>query len=711
MFPKCQTTKRRGFTRLDEPIDQDETRPQPLPSVDENGDVPPHPPPPRTPSRQSQVPQDPDEDLAPPAQPERTTPSPAPGSDQEPERDPPAQPPQQQVPPRRPQQERRIPSRPGNVYGEDRHPVQQFQDVQRLRQWRQTVGEGQGRSLPPRASRQRQVPGTSSGDPQRARDTPQSPSRGSVDEVEDLLVAQLAQEGGVDFVCYLLAQAVPQDESTVAPIREWTYKDILRLPEAQQKEWKIACREELEALRRRKVFELVDLPKGRKLIKNRWVFDKKTDGRKKARLVAKGFSQIEGIDFNEIFSPVVRFETVRLMLALAALEDWHITGLDVKSAFLYGELDEELYMEQPEGFKMRSQETKVLRLKRAIYGLKQAALAWWKALDKSMAALGCKRLQSDSGLFVHTSKHSTVIVIVYVDDALFMGSDSTLVHKLKSDFMNKWECRDLGNVKEFLRMRILKKNDSIYLDQTVYLDKVLQRFGLTNAKFASTPLPEGYHPAPNVQTVDTQLRTKYQQIIGSLMYIMLGTHPDIAYAVTKMAQHAANPSQDHLTRALHICRYLAGTSRYALIYKGKSNRGLFACADSDWASNPVDRRSTTGYMIKLADGIFSWNSRAQRTVALSSTEAEYMSLSDTSRQLVWIKALLTELNIHMSLIPLCGDNQGSIFMASNPVQERRIKHIDIRYHYIREVVQQRKVELFFINGSENPADMFTKNLG
>ena len=399
------------------------------------------------------------------------------------------------------------------------------------------------------------------------------------------------------------------------------------------------------------------------------------------------------------------------MLVLAALEDWHITGLDVKSAFLYGELDEELYMEQPEGFKMRSQETKVLQLKRAIYGLKQAVLAWWKALDKSMAALGCKRLQSDSGLFVHTSKHSTVIVIVYVDDALFMGSDSTLVHKLKSDFMNKWECRDLGNVKEFLRMHILKKNDSIYLDQTVYLDKVLQHFGLTNAKFASTPLPEGYHPTPNVQTVDTQLRTKYQQIIGSLMYIMLGTCPDIAYAVTKMAQHAANPSQDHLTRALHICRYLAGTSRYALIYKGKSNRGLFACADSDWASNPVDRRSTTGYMIKLADGIFSWNSRAQRTVALSSTEAEYMSLSDTSRQLVWIKALLTELDIHMSPIPLCGDNQGSIFMASNPVQERRIKHIDIRYHYIREVVQQRKVELFFINGSENPADMFTKNLG
>ena len=274
--------------------------------------------------------------------------------------------------------------------------------------------------------------------------------------------------------------------------------------------------------------------------------------------------------------------------------------------------------------------------------------------------------------------------------------------------MCKWECHDLGNVKDFLHMRILKKDGNICLDQTTYLDKVLQHFGLVNAKFASTPLPEGYHPMPNAHTVDTKLQTKYQQIIGSLMYIMLGTHPDIAYTVTKMVQHAANPSEDHLNRALHICRYLAGTSKYALVFKGKTNKGLIVCADSDWASNPVDCRLTTGYMVKLADGIFSWNSRAQCTVALSSTEAEYMSLSDTSRQLVWIKALLTELDIHMGPIPLCGDNQGSIFMASNPVQEHRIKHIDIRYHYIQGVVQQRKVKLFFINGTDNPADMFIK---
>jgi Reverse transcriptase (RNA-dependent DNA polymerase) len=148
------------------------------------------------------------------------------------------------------------------------------------------------------------------------------------------------------------------------------------MPSDAQKEWKAACHEELESLRRRKVFELVDPPKDRKIIRNRWVFDLKFNGRKKARLVAKGFSQIEGVDYDEIFSPVVRFETVQIMIALAALKKWHIQGLDVKTAFLYGELDEELYMEQPEGFKVKGQEGKVMRLKRAIYGLKQAALAW-----------------------------------------------------------------------------------------------------------------------------------------------------------------------------------------------------------------------------------------------------------------------------------------------------------------------------------------------
>ena len=191
---------------------------------------------------------------------------------------------------------------------------------------------------------------------------------------------------------------------------------------------------------------------------------------------------------------------------------------------------------------------------------------------------------------------------------------------------------------------------------------------------------------------------------------MLGTRPDITYAVTKMSQYAANPSKEHLDNALYIFRYLAATQEYSLVYQGKSGEGFIAYTDSNWELDLDNRRSTTGYILKLAGCVFSWNSRAQKTIALSSTEAEYMGLSDCSRQCVWIKTLMSELQIPIKTFPICADNQGSIFIGQNPVQERCTKHIDVRYHFIRQCVEDKKIKLFFIAGSENPADMFTKNL-
>jgi hypothetical protein len=238
---------------------------------------------------------------------------------------------------------------------------------------------------------------------------------------------------------------------------------------------------------------------------------------------------------------------------------------------------------------------------------------------------------------------------------------------------------------------------------------VLKRLNMHNVKEASTPLPSGYNPVPNKLPVDEKLRTKYQQVIGSLLYLMLGTRPDIAFAVTKMAQFAANPSEEHLTKALYICKYLAGMTDYSLQY-GLKQEGLYAYADADWASDLESRRSTTGYLVLLSGTAISWNSRVQKTIALSSTEAEYMSLSDTCRQLVWMRSFLKELGMPVNAIPLCGDNQGAIFNASNPVQEKRTKHIDIRFHYIHEKVSDGEVTLHFVITDQNPADMFTKNL-
>ena len=243
-------------------------------------------------------------------------------------------------------------------------------------------------------------------------------------------------------VSYLCSRAFPLEmEQSNVNYREWTYRDILKLPQEEQTLWRKACHDELQILKDRKVYEIVDRPANRKVIKNRWVFDVKTDGRKKARLVAKGFSQVEGIDFDQIFSPIVHFETVRCMLALSAIENWYITGLDVRSAYLYGKLDEELYMDFPEGFMPPHLKGKVLRLLRALYGLKQAGLAWWRELDKSMKELGFTRLKTDAGLFIYRKGKELVLAIIYVDDAIFCGPNKPFVDKVKADFMKKWDCR------------------------------------------------------------------------------------------------------------------------------------------------------------------------------------------------------------------------------------------------------------------------------
>lgn len=462
-------------------------------------------------------------------------------------------------------------------------------------------------------------------------ETSEEDSSGSENEVIDSLrepdatadVAKLCREGGVGLIKYLLMKAIPpiKEDRPSKNVREWTYKDINCLPPDERKEWLRACEEELEALRRHEVFELVDLPEGFKVLKNRWVFDEKSDGRKKGRLVVKGYGQEEGIDSVKLFSPVVHFETVRLMLALAALEGWHIEGLDVRNAYLYGELDEEIYMTQPEGFAVKGQERKVLRLRRALYGLKQAGLAWWRALDKYMKLMGFIQLTSDAGLFLYKTKEGFVLVIIYVDDALFCGKSKPLVAKMKAKFMQRWECRDLGESSEFLRMRIQRLGNKIKIDQCPYLNKLLVTCGMENAKSAPTPLPAGYIPKPNDGESTPALRSRYQTVIGSLLYIMLGTRPDISFAVTKLAQYASNPSQDHLNKALYVCRYLIGSKDYSLVYDGDKGLGLTACTDSDWASDPHTRCSQTGFFLKLAGGIFSWTSRAQKTIAHSATEA------------------------------------------------------------------------------------------
>ena len=307
--------------------------------------------------------------------------------------------------------------------------------------------------------------------------TPASPALPALESDNEADVEWLCHEGGVRLMAMLMLNAIPYrlDSAETKPLCEWTLRDIQTLPAVAQEEWKAACRCKLDILHECRVFELVDASKGHKVISNQLVFDIKPNGHKCARLVAKGFSQVEGIDFDHIFSPVVRFETVQLILALAALENWHIKALNVWNTYLYGKLREEIYMKQLQGFSVPGQEHKVLCLLHALYGLKQAVLAWWETLNKSMKELGFEHLKSDASIFLFWKKGTNIVVaVVYVDDSLFCGPTKAIVKEVKDTFMCKWECRDLGPAKEFLHMRICQDGSKIMIDQCAYLEKVLE---------------------------------------------------------------------------------------------------------------------------------------------------------------------------------------------------------------------------------------------
>src|SRR5258705_689288 len=248
------------------------------------------------------------------------------------------------------------------------------------------------------------------------------------------------------------------------------------------------------------------------------------------------------------------------------------------------------------------------------------------------------------------------------------------------------------------------------IDQSEYALKIVKHFGLENCKQVRMPLPTGYVPVLNEGEASAQQRTYYQSIIGSLLYLALGTRPDIAYAVISMSQFSANPSEEHIQQALYIVQYVSCTLNANITYRGALKEGFIAFADADWAGDKISCKSVTGFAILLAGGAVSWVSRKQKTVALSSTGAEYMAISDTCHQIIWIESLMQELSFPITNIDLCCDNQGAIFLASNPAQEHRSKHIDIRYHYIRECVEEKKVSLTYIPTTDQVADLMTKNL-
>ena len=471
-----------------------------------------------------------------------------------------------------------------------------------------------------------------------------------------------------------------------------TFQEALSSSDASL--WMIAMQEEMEALHRNKTWELVELPKGRKAIGNKWVFKIKRDGndqveRYRARLVVKGYTQKEGIDFNEIFSQVVRLTTIRVVLAICAAFDLHLEQLDVKTAFLHGELKEEIYMLQPEGFEEQGKENLVCRLTKSLYGLKQAPRCWYKRFDSFIISLDYNRLSSDHCTYYKRfDDNDFIILLLYVDHMLVVGPNKDRIQELKAQLAREFDMKDLGPANKILGMKINRdrKDRKIWLSQKNYLRKVLRRFNMQDCKPISTPLPincklsSGMSPSSEAERMEMS-RVPYASAVGSLMYAMICTRPDIAQAVGVVSRFMADPDREHWNVVKRILRYVKGASNVALCFGG-SEFVVRGYVDSDFAGDLDKRKSTTGYVFTLAGGAVSWLSKLQTVVALSTTEAEYMAATQACKEAVWIQRLMEELSHKQERTTLYCDNQSALHIARNPAFHSKTKHIGIQYHFV-----------------------------
>ena len=490
-----------------------------------------------------------------------------------------------------------------------------------------------------------------------------------------------------------------------------TFKEAMSCPEASQ--WKQAMDNEFESLQSNDTFIETELPSNKSLVGGKWVYNLKGNPDSptfKARFVAKGFSQVEGIDYHETFSPTARMETVRTLIQVAAHRDLDLQQMDVKTAFLHAPIEEEIYVNVPKGYESSTNPNKVWKLKKSLYGLKQSGRNWNATLHNHLKDNGFVQSIADPCLFIKFVNGEIIYLLVWVDDIVLASSDPQLMASTKLHLSQEFKMKDLGQLNHFLGIDFNRSNGQISMSQEEYIEKILKKFGMSDCKPRGTPCeanPNAYENEGD-EAVD---QTLYRQMIDSLIYAMVCTRPDLSYAVTKLSQHLACPTTADLTMLKHVFRYLKKTSNYRLTYsKSSTDLQIFAYCDADWAASK-DRRSISGYCISLNENgpLISWKSKRQNSIALSTCEAEYVAMSIACQEVMFLKEnlLFDILGVKVNSLMSC-DNQGAIALSKNPTKHSKAKHIDIRYHFVRECHEKGVLDLKYVPSNDNFADIFTK---
>lgn len=495
-----------------------------------------------------------------------------------------------------------------------------------------------------------------------------------------------------------------------------TYTEAMSSERSQK--WVKAMEEEINSLKENDTFTLCTLPKGKRAVGGRWVFTVKESPDQseifKARYVAKGYSQLEGIDYKETFSPTASMTSVRILIQKAAQDNLVLHQMDVKTAYLHAPMDCEIYMEQPEGFEEESKtnEHLVCKLNKSLYGLKQSGRNWNKLLHDHLVENDFEQNAADNCVYEKQSEGESVILIIWVDDLIIAASNNDLISEVKEMLKKKFRMKDLGELKNFLGIDFTQCKGEIKMSQRRHIEKVLQRFGMSECKQRSTPCEQKLSFDEEGEIVDA---TGYRELIGSLIYIMTSTRPDLSWVVSKLSQHLAQPKRQHWETAKQVLRYLKGTIEHELCYKrSDQDLKLEGYSDADWASDQKDRRSTTGYCFSLTKKgpVISWKSRKQPTVALSTCEAEYMALAATVQESMYLVHVLhgIDKNRQHTPVKIFGDNQGSIALSKNPVCRQRSKHVDVKYHFVRSAHIDGKIAIEYCPTENMVADVLTKPL-